>query len=738
MPEIKGVYSHGGSLSNIEAISLRMGPIRPYVHINETQIQKRLNTNVYELFQLLAAVTITIVIRLYCIEFPNKVLLEEIPIVSAINSYLTGRFFLDINPPFVPLLFSALSRSLGYGVFTFEELSINSEYDSFPYQHLRVLNAIVGGLAVIYIYKILKISAVNHYYALFGVFLFALENSMITQSRFMFTDSFYILFVAIFVCHHKLMSLKTKFSASWFFNLLICTTALGLTISTHWSGLFLIVYAFLSSTITFWIASGDIDVSMNYLRIASLIKDFAYLTIPFTIYLYFFNLHLSHLDSRGESYNLLSPAYQHSLKETHLDGLIADVSYGSTVMIRHFKSGEYLHSHNDFYRTSKHQQVTLFDNFDDFNNFFKIYPVKGNSDRIMNDAMKIFVPHKVKIKHVATDSFLVADSDFKPPLSEQEYNSEVTTQKDFSEMEEDTSEFQLKISTKYTKDEKARVSLRAIESVFQIYNKRSDCYLLGTPLLLTEGFAESQHELICIKEPEYEASLWYIDWNKHDKYSIDSGLVDFPELGFWDKFVEIHFKVFKKLFVGDIGYNNGFSVSFTDWLFLRKGYVHFLDTEAHSAVYLLGNYITYHLVILVIFIYSVFKAYQLMTTNPYQHCTTVDVSVYIYDHQMLDLILGYTLTLLLRKFVKIDLQLFDYLPILFFGILCVPQTFQLGHSKAPKFTFFLTIISCLLVFLAFKKYSPLIYGLQWSYERCMKMMVGPGWDSGVCKVYYPF
>jgi dolichyl-phosphate-mannose-protein mannosyltransferase len=732
-PKEKAAVKKGSN----EVYIIQQGPLRPYVHINEGQLYKWLIMSSSEIIQLILTTSIAIFLRSVQNDKPNAMLLQETKMVSIINGYLTGELFVDYNPPLPGLILTSIARFFGYTNANIDNISVGGAFEFLPYQKLRAFNAILNGLTSLFVYRTLRFTGVSHLISLFGTFLFALENSFIIQSRFILPDSIYIFFLALFLSQHKSVALRTRMSLSWLINVLIASIALGLAISSHWSGIFLLFYALTSLTLRSWSLSGDLDTPRNSLRFSFIFKYISYIVVSITIYLALYKVHFDALTKRGIDYNYLSPEFQYALDGNHLENTNLNTGYGSTVMIRHYDSGKYLHSHNDNYRSSGHQQITLLDTFDDSSNFFEVLPVMGDSEKIIANSTPITSPFRVKFKHTATDSSLVIDPDHKPPLSEQEYNFQVTTDKNFPEEDDKKNRhtFQLRISNKYSKTSHSKIFIDTVNSVFQIYNEKNGCYLLGTPLVLDEGFSSGQNEVICIKEPNYEASLWYFDWNKNPNFPENKETVSFPEFTFWDKLFEISLLNFRKLFIGNMGYDTGFGTTVSDWILLRKGFTHWIDQTSHKNIYLLGNYITYHLVFIAVCFYVLFKACQILTTNPFKTRTSIPLS-YNYAYQTFDFILGYGLILTLMLLVKIELHLFEYLPALFIGILMVSQLFQFGFDLFPKLTSIILIVVTVLVLLAYQKYSPLIYGLDWTQEQCLKMLVSPGWDRALCSTYH--
>ena len=714
--------------------TLLKGPTHYYVHTDFRLMQSWLGLSLTERIHLVIMTIAAISVRLYQIGIPDIPSSVEFQFASMINNYMTGEFFIDYNPPLTGLFFTALARFFGYNADSLDQLSIGVPLTLFPYCQLRIVSAFLGAISITFAYKTLRSTGVSHFISLFGSFLMIVENSMITEERMISADGIYIFFISLFLSNQKISEVKDRFTISWFIHLFIASLSLGLALSTHWTGVFIFSYAFISLIIESWNLVEDINVSFKYVWANVIVKSVSYLTVSLTIYLALFKVHFDLLSKKGPDYNKLSPAFQHSLENNHLENMFSNVNFNAGVMFRHYKSGKYLHSHEDYYRSSNHQQVTLMDNYDELNNIFKVIRVDDESEEL--SASSILAPWRVRLKHESTNSSLVIDQDHKPPLSEQEYNFQVTTDHNFGSSDDNTNKysFLLKMAIDHCKADDARYALRALDSVFQIYNEEAGCYLLGTPLVLHEGFAEGQNEVICIQEPSYEASLWYIDWNDHPEYAPNKKQVAFDPITFWQKLMEIHLYIFKELYMGN-GYIDETISSVSDLVLLKTGFIHWVDPVNHSVIYLLGNFIVYYMIVGSIGIYGIFKTCQLLTFNPFQASASLDSSNYKYDHKTLDYVILYFLLLIPLSFVKIDLYLFDYLPALFVGILVVAQLFQWGYEKATMITFVFMAFFSSLSILAYVKFSPLIYGLQWTHEKCMKMMVSPDWDRVLCGAY---
>lgn len=711
---------------------LLRGPVRPYVFTDNQETNSWLNFSLAERIHLTILFILALSTRLYRIGNPSYPVVDEFLSVQKVNNYIKGEFFLDYNPPFINLFYTLIAKLFGYGLKNFDIVNIGAEYITFPYYPLRIVSSFLGACSVILAYKTLRSTGVSHFISLFGSYLLSIENSMITQGRFIFKDGIYVFFIALFISSHKAEEVKKRFSFNWFIHVIISAVFLGLLMSSHWSGIFFVIYSFASHLLELWTLIGDVHITFKYALNNFIMKTSIYIVVTLTIYLSLFNLHFNYLDKVGEDYDSLSPYFQASLKDSHLENTFSNINFGSNIMIRNYKTGNYLHSHEDFFHSSSRQQVTMINTYDDYNNLFKITQLKGDLD---NDT-PVIPPFRVRIYHDRTDSSLVVDSANKPPLSEQEYNSLLTTDTNFNHNDENVKRysFQLKMATNYCKNEAAKNALRTVDSVFQIYNEENSCYLLATPLHLHEGFSEGQKEVICIKEPNYEASLWFIDWNDNINYTDNKKRLVLNKLSFWEKLYEVHCKMFKKLYIGNPGYDEPSSNSNVfDFMFLKKGFIQWVTSDL--VIYLLGNFIIYYLIAIAIIIYTAFKIFQISTFNPFQHSTSLDSPTYKYDRKTMDYLLLYALVIIPLTFVKIETHLFNYLPGVFIGVLLISQSFQWSFEKLTTLTYILVGVFTILATLAFVKFTPIIYGLTWTQEQCLKMMASPNWDRTICDSY---
>ena len=710
------LYIDWKTMAQKEKSDIVKGPFRKFVHFNTQIFESRFSSDKLSSIGILTLC----LIRMYNYKLPDVILPSEIELIDSVNAYNSGAYLETENPPLVGLLFTAISHVLGNDVVK-----------------LRLVNELFGLMSFLLLNKLLKYNGVSSIVSNFGMIMILLENSLFTQFQILTTDATYLMFITFFIANNKLSKLKVITNKSWFTQTLLASIGLGLAFSSHWSGIFLLFYSFASCILELWYNSADLTISIRRTWYVFYTKLACYMIIPITIYLSTYYANFSLLTKAGESYNQISPEFQYSLQNNHLNNTFPNVKFGSSIMLRHYQTGKYLHSHPDYYAGSGRQQVTLLDNYNDGSNIFEILTIRGVDKNLFDYNRSVGVPWRVELLHVDTNSSLVIDEDHKPPISDQEYNKLVTTDTNYEDIPEENQkskqQFQIKISGKYCKTDESKRSLQVVNSVFQIYNERESCYLLGTPLVLREGFSTGQNEVICITEPNYESSLWYIDWNTNGNFPEEDERISLKDYTFWDKLSEVLMRKTKKLFVGFLGYDvETHDNSIKNWMFISKGFTHYMGEN--GVVYLLGNFITYHLIIASIIIYGLLKIYEFCTFSPFNENEINEVN-YRYEFEGFDYLVGYLMMLIPMTFVKIELHLFNYLPSLIFGILFTIQTYQWLFEKSKYLTIAIGIIVIPFIILAYYKFLPVMIMGEWTFEKCSKLMISPSWDSEVCEVY---
>ncbi|QPG76242.1 hypothetical protein FOA43_003628 [Brettanomyces nanus] len=712
--------------------SSEKGPLRAFVSRKTSSVP--LQINVTEKIHLLLLLIVAIAVRRWNIAEPPSVVFDESIVGKSINNYLTHAFSLDTDPPAVKLLYTWLVELCNYVSPTFNfntgESYLNSESQPFfPYTVTRGFSSLLGGCTILFTYRTLRASDVRHYIALFGAFIVAFENSISEQSRFMFVDSPMLFFIAFAVSMIKTLQNSRAFSRKWLSVLFLSGISLGFVISSRVIGIFTLIWAILVTIKETWFDLGDLRLKTSFVMKTGFSKLTAFLTIPFTIYLFFFFIHLNILTNKGPGYGKMSPEFERGLAHNHLSNLIEEVSYGSDIMLRNFHSGQYLHSYNGTYPNG-HQQITLVDDYQDEENLWFVEErVKALGNELLEKLKPIRNGKTLRLFHKNTKAFLRIHESSKPALSEQDYNKEASALGNDSWTGDDFADFEVKIASDYCKTEHGKHTLKAGNTIFQLYNRKKSCYLLGTDKKLPEDWGHGQTEVICIESPTFVKSLWFVDYNRHPLFNEDSNTVDFKKLSFWEKFIETN-NAMLKLF-SENKFEHEYMSKPKEWIFLSRGIPYFV--QPGKTIYLLGNLITYYLVAFSVIIFGLWELGKLITWNP-NRVTTSSGRVYDYEFHGLDFFIGYLINLVPFYLMDQTVFLFHYIPALYFGILLVCQTFEFIVSRRAKVGYCFMLLWGVAILVTYIEFAPLIYGLKWTRQACERMLISPAWDN-LCLAY---
>ena len=693
------------------------------------------------LFVLTAAAAL---LRTYKLTEPPKVVFDEVNVGGYVKEYYDGRFFVDVHPPLVKLIYYYIALALGWnGEFNFTE--IGSVYDiSTPYVAMRLFSAFSGALTVPATFLALKASFCRTATAAFGASLVLFENSSATQSRFILLDSPLVFFTALTVYAFQQFQTAVPFTRKWL-SLLLCTGVfLGLAISTKLTGYFTLAWVCAWSVFHMWTIVGDLSVSLKAVFLHAAARTFGFFVAPLMIYLQIFVLHFNLLPYNGTGSGAVTPAFKSGFADSaYLNGLAADVSYGSVVTIRHRRLHTYLHSHNFTYQLgSNEQQVTMYGFSGDGQNEWVIEPIGTNFDGKFDKFRPIHDRDAVKLYHKATGKYLSA-TDVRPPNSEHEYSNEVSCKGNQTDLAHQDYEWTVQIvDTMPGANASARTQVKATQSVFKLEHKETRCMLMGQNVFLPE-WAFHQNQVLCMIDPTETNILWYIEMNHHPQ--IDDDLekyprVQLPKLLLWQKLVEYHQAMWRtnNSFVKKHPYD---SLPYT-WLVPVRGIAFFsnghgsekMTDEPVSHIYMLGNFAVYATGFVVVVIFGLkFFFYLLKHLNPFE--TSVEkVQVTIFYTKTLQYISGWFLNF--YPFVYQERKLFahHYLTSVFFLVLATAQfseyqMFQLSR----KGWFFMFIVSASTLYF-FWALFPLITGSSWTVKQCQNAKRLPTWDFD-CMAY---
>ncbi len=232
---------------------------------------------------------------------PKETVFDEVHFGKFISGYFTHQYFFDIHPPLGKLLISGMGYLTGFQPgFGFEE--IGKKFPNNNYLWLRLLPTLAGVLlSVVIFYLALRLGMSK--IASFSASMFIiLENSILTQSRFILLDSFLLLFG--FGALLAYLSWRNSVS-KW--SLLLAGVLAGAAVSVKWTGLtFLIIIAAME---IFHLWKDRLSTTRH--RLLSL---FCCLVVaPIIIYFGTFVIHFGLLSQSGPGNAFMTPAFQKTL-----------------------------------------------------------------------------------------------------------------------------------------------------------------------------------------------------------------------------------------------------------------------------------------------------------------------------------------------------------------------------------------------------------------------------------------
>ncbi len=180
---------------------------------------------------LVILLTISVATHFAFFGHPNQIVFDEVHFGKFISGYYTHQYYFDIHPPLGKLIIAGFAKLFGFSPeFSFTDIGV-----PFPdklYLALRFLPTLAGTLLPLVIFFLaLELGFSRRGAFIAGLFI-ALENALVTQSRFILLDSFLLLFgFGALACYFRWRNKK-----HW--SLLIGAGVLGgMAISIKWTGL---------------------------------------------------------------------------------------------------------------------------------------------------------------------------------------------------------------------------------------------------------------------------------------------------------------------------------------------------------------------------------------------------------------------------------------------------------------------------------------------------------------------
>lgn len=259
---------------------------------------------------------------------PNETVFDEVHFGKFVSAYYTHQYYFDIHPPGGKLIIAGFAKLFNFSPeYSFAE--IGQPFPDNKYLALRFLPALAGTLLPIVIYFL----ALELGFSTLGAFgagmLIALENALLTQSRYILLDPFLLLFgftSLLFYFKYKnrvhnsviFPARTTDVVQSGRHNtypLILMAIFGGLAMSIKWTGIAFLGLAGVIELITI-VGQGIRDkyygIQNIFNQLPKLVLYFA--IIPFALYFSIFVIHFSLLTKSGDGDAFMTPAFQSSLQ----------------------------------------------------------------------------------------------------------------------------------------------------------------------------------------------------------------------------------------------------------------------------------------------------------------------------------------------------------------------------------------------------------------------------------------
>ncbi|CCG24825.1 Pmt5 protein mannosyltransferase (PMT) [Candida orthopsilosis Co 90-125] len=708
----------------------RSGPYRPY--IIESKRRKANNLTKKDVAVVLCLTSVSL-LRIYKIYQPANIVFDEIHILRYVQHYFKGTFFLDVHPPLGRFIYYLLAKLTHFDPdIDFE--AIGEPYYNMSYTIMRIFSGICGILAVDVTYLIMRLDS-DQWVSLFTAAIVLFENSLATQSRFIFLDSALILGQALSIYYLKLSCKTEPEGGSWWWYLVATGLSLGWTISMKLSGFYTLLWVGVFSLFDMYQLLGDLTIStFKWFRLV-FYKLLVLLVLPLTIYLSLWKIHFDLLPFEGPNSGLLSPRLRSTFQDYSTSPV--EVLYGSTVTIKHNNLEKYLHSHDKTYpKGSQLQQVTLYSHEDPNNEWVVELPRKFYEHKHYNQIRPVKDGEFIRLYHKATERYLHV-SDVRPPISEHDYSKEVNCNETRGLLGNTEYEFKLRILNKkpHATNNLPMIKLRATETVFMLVSRDNRCNLISHQDKLP-SWGDYQNEVLCVSESTIPNSLWYIESNQHPLLDGKKPHVEFGSVPFLTKVWDLHQAMFRVN--ADFTTPHKYSSRPESWPFVLKGVAYFQSlpqytslTEHTSQIYFLGNVTTYILSFIVVIIAMVKLAfYTLRNFNPYVTYLDSEAKRKFYANA-LQHVAGWALHYLPYFFIYRNLYAHHYLPALYFAIMNLGEYLNY-QNRYIQISVMIGILSSSIY--CFIEFIPLIYGTEWGVASCVAHKWFPGWHMD-CMTY---
>ncbi|KAF9345807.1 hypothetical protein BGX26_002724 [Mortierella sp. AD094] len=526
---------------------------------------------------VLTAATLTV--RMWDIQAPGEIVMDEAHVGKYVNGYLTKQFMYDRHPPLGKMLLAGVSSAVSNysGTFPFEEVG-----DAYPKDvaivAMRATIAVMGALCAPMAYITLKSIGQSTHTAIAATILVAFDNALTANNRLMTLDAPLMFFTALSFMSWSMFAKQSfrPFGTLWWTWLAMTGLAVSGALTTKANGvLALLAIGALTAKNMVDLASirsiGKTLLAKHLISRASLL-----LLLPVASYIYLFHLHFERQTDRPSDlhsphseydFNLLTYPFRnslfissaHSSSSSHgfpnpdLEPMWKDVVYGSVIQLRsELRHPLYLHSFRQRWpKGSTQQQVSGYE-YPDLNTNWIIVKVPLDKEKAAGvdeiPSRLRYVRHGdlIKLRHVPTRKCLHSHNVRTIGQNGRDRYCEVSAY-GATGMDGDSNDWWTvevvngERMEKFPKNSDAKIA--ALETTIRFKHYTQKCFLSVTDDMLPANIpgGAGRRELACLKEARVNPkSIWRITLNDHDYLPIDTEIASYPEVSFSKKFKELH------------------------------------------------------------------------------------------------------------------------------------------------------------------------------------------------------
>ncbi|WPK24767.1 hypothetical protein PUMCH_002057 [Australozyma saopauloensis] len=410
-----------------KGVSDTLPPEVEILHEQEKSVVVHKDPESYYWLGLIAVTAVAAFLRFRILDFPNKVVFDEVHFGKFASYYLEGTYFFDLHPPFAKLLIAFAGWLVGYnGAFKFDNIGDSYIENNVPYMAFRIFLAVQGTAVVPIMFLTMKTLKFSALACVLSASIVAFDNAQVIDSRLILLDATLILSVALTIFTYAKFSTyrQQPFSKWWWTWLLSTGLSLSCVISTKYVGVFTYFTIGLAVVHELWILL-DIKKGLSLEQFAQhfFARFFALILMPFAIYLYWFYLHFSILSKSGPGDSFMSSDFQETLEDLEHTIQSKNVNYYDIVTIEHKDTQSFLYSHDavwplryeDGRISSNLQQVLSYKEdsetaSNDINSQWEILPTNGEGK-----GQAVYTNDVVRLRHVGTGGILLTH-DVASPL----------------------------------------------------------------------------------------------------------------------------------------------------------------------------------------------------------------------------------------------------------------------------------------------------------------------------------